>query len=67
MKGKRWTGSVWFVVERFQRWVGILCFHPDVESWVRKEKSAPLDVLIVWYAYTVNPMCVYFLSVHYTF
>ena len=56
-KRRPWSWFVGLAVERFQRWVETLKPHEDWESWLREELP-PLDVLMVWHAYTLNPMCV---------
>ena len=56
-KRRPWSWFVGLAVERFQRWVETLKPHADWESWLREELP-PLDVLMVWHAYTLNPMCV---------
>ncbi|KZT63753.1 hypothetical protein DAEQUDRAFT_699761 [Daedalea quercina L-15889] len=48
---------VWFVclaVERFHRWAKGVRFHQEIEVWIEAEVP-PLDVLMVWHAYMLNP------------
>lgn len=42
-------------VGRFQRWAERVEYHSELSVWIEKELP-PIDVLMVWHAYTLNPM-----------
>ena len=41
-------------MRRFHRWTATVSVHSDVQTWVRDE-APPLDVLMVWHSYMLNP------------
>ncbi|KAH9930332.1 uncharacterized protein B0H18DRAFT_148066 [Fomitopsis serialis] len=51
---RRWAWFVYMAVERFRRWVKCVTANKDVDAWVETE-IPPLDVLMVWHAYMLNP------------
>ncbi|KAH9930331.1 uncharacterized protein B0H18DRAFT_994444, partial [Fomitopsis serialis] len=51
---RRWAWFVCLAVERFRRWTKHVNANQDIESWVKAE-APPLDVLMVWHAYMLNP------------
>ncbi|KAH9930344.1 uncharacterized protein B0H18DRAFT_905631 [Fomitopsis serialis] len=51
---RRWAWFVCLAVERFRRWTKHVTANQDVDSWVKAE-APPLDVLMVWHAYMLNP------------
>ncbi|KAH9930329.1 uncharacterized protein B0H18DRAFT_1117014 [Fomitopsis serialis] len=53
-KSRRWVWFVCLAVERFHRWAKCATANQDTESWVHAE-APPLDVLMVWHAYMLNP------------
>ncbi|KAJ3481678.1 hypothetical protein NLI96_g7488 [Meripilus lineatus] len=53
-KEKRWAWFVGLAVERFQRWLESEPLEPDLRKWVI-ECIPPIDVLMVWHSYTLNP------------
>ncbi|GLB34329.1 putative expressed protein [Lyophyllum shimeji] len=50
---KRWVWFVGFAAERFTVWCESL--HPDDFANAAKTSLPPLDVLMVWHAYMLNP------------
>ncbi|KAI0720627.1 hypothetical protein C8Q72DRAFT_890601 [Fomitopsis betulina] len=56
---QRWIRKVKYdpdetLVKKFHRWVREVEYDPNVVSWVKSE-APPLDVLMVWHAYMLNP------------
>jgi len=51
---RRWAWFACLAVERFRRWTKHVIANQDIESWVKAEMP-PLDVLMVWHAYMLNP------------
>ncbi|TFY63748.1 hypothetical protein EVJ58_g3067 [Rhodofomes roseus] len=51
---RRWAWFVYLAVERFRLWVNCVTANKDIEAWVTME-IPPLDVLMVWHAYMLNP------------
>ncbi|KAH8103957.1 hypothetical protein BXZ70DRAFT_888620 [Cristinia sonorae] len=52
---KRWTWFVGLAVERFQRWLEIVVsFNSNIDAWIER-CMPPIDVLMVWHAYLLNP------------
>ncbi|KAH7913933.1 hypothetical protein BJ138DRAFT_1144785 [Hygrophoropsis aurantiaca] len=54
---QRWAWFVSFAVERFERW----CSSLPLE--LSEERLPPLDVVMVWHAYLLNPIQVYFVTI----
>lgn len=52
---QRWAWFVGLAVERFQAWIKSTTAYSSVETWVQREMP-PVDVLMVWHAYLLNPM-----------
>lgn len=52
-KSQRWSWFVGLAVDRFHRWVETVECGP-LKSWVDTELP-PLDVLMIWHAYMLNP------------
>ncbi|KAH9832601.1 uncharacterized protein C8Q71DRAFT_777258 [Rhodofomes roseus] len=51
---RRWAWFVSLAVERFHRWAITVAADEKIESWV-KTQVPPLDVLMVWHAFMLNP------------
>ncbi|KAJ3557422.1 hypothetical protein NM688_g1483 [Phlebia brevispora] len=51
---KRWTWFVSLAVERFERWLTTMQPSP-LSQWIQEELP-PVDVLMVWQAYMLNPI-----------
>ncbi|KAH9832611.1 uncharacterized protein C8Q71DRAFT_879588, partial [Rhodofomes roseus] len=51
---QRWAWFVGLAVERFHRWVKHVK-HTELATWVMEEVP-PLDVLMIWHAYMLNPI-----------
>ncbi|GBE89584.1 hypothetical protein SCP_1602470 [Sparassis crispa] len=49
----RWAWFVGLAVERFQRWAAVVR-HESLFTWVATDLP-PIDVLMVWHAYLLNP------------
>ncbi|CAL1714287.1 unnamed protein product [Somion occarium] len=54
-ENKRWAWFVGLAVERFQRWVKTVKYTSEISEWIEQELP-PLDVLMVWHAYLLNPI-----------
>ncbi|KII94204.1 hypothetical protein PLICRDRAFT_419726 [Plicaturopsis crispa FD-325 SS-3] len=50
---RRWAWFVGLAVERFERWVLAVGLH-DIDTFIA-EYLPPLDVIMVWHAYLLNP------------
>ncbi|KAI0791997.1 hypothetical protein C8Q75DRAFT_805043 [Abortiporus biennis] len=53
-KDQRWAWFVGLAVERFYRWLHVVPFRVTVDEWILEEMP-PIDVLMVWHAYLLNP------------
>ncbi|KAI0792057.1 hypothetical protein C8Q75DRAFT_805098 [Abortiporus biennis] len=53
-KERRWAWFVSLAVERFQRWVETYEHVDGVDKWI-EHTLPPIDVLMVWHSYMLNP------------
>ncbi|CAL1714258.1 unnamed protein product [Somion occarium] len=54
-ENERWAWFVGLALERFQRWVETVKYSSEISEWIEQELP-PLDVLMVWHAYLLNPI-----------
>ncbi|GJE98082.1 hypothetical protein PsYK624_143040 [Phanerochaete sordida] len=52
---QRWAWFVGLAVERFQSWAETMTPYTSLDTWIDREMP-PIDVLMVWHAYCLNPM-----------